>query len=1432
MQEGFLWAIDCLGKAHTISTSEQFWQLRSHDFQRRPLEFKRITAGKHSAWGLSSDLFLYVYVYASDVPIRYLEFTYENQRWRPIHGFSEKALFFTDPPPFSDEKGARKLPRPREIKLPNEHWQWESEWRFESNFKGETAGGGWQYAVKFNHHDRYHPEKHWNSCIRRRKWIRYRRYTATEVWAKVPGVYPNHLDPPLIDVAAGGYALPAQPAGYMSMWVVTSNGKIFCRVGINHKHPEGLGWREVSLPPKVAILQVSVSPTGIVWAVTHEGTGLVRTQVSREYPLGLGWEVVDPPERQLLSQVSMGMNAVWGRTKDGTVWIRKGFDLMLSITDRSALTGSHWIQMPGRMSHLTIGPNDQVWAISFEDHRLFMRGAVTYEELSGRSWKLINVTEKRSTLAGSQDTLNFTDTHSISSSDIFSPQSSYSLNFPFSPGYMSQTSSYPSLLSPVKLPGDRDISAESTFRSGDRQFRHLACQTEDMDPSDSVSSGDALSMGRLCGSYTGISTFDLDEVDKNDSLPPRKPANIPLLLNRSVSQSCDILLSDDRTGGASRRRHSLADVPRTERCEESSGSSGESTEEEEVPTEVAAAATAAGQVDQHIKSYATLQRQVSWTSDYSDEIVNFADTDSSDDSDSEEGHSCATFQSKETQTDLLNTCGDNESNLFYSRENSIDWCRSFEVDKPLSFEVDESSELQDHSSDTSESTDINLPDDAIFDHFERDTLKRQPSNSFSGATRHNGSFCVPPRDTKSFSDLLAAPIGSINNSGKNTSMVSFASEHYVLVEKDWGDMSYRRGTFDDDDDDDDNANMLWVWVCGGSCWVKPTSLPKWFKQGVISQASFKHKLQEGAWRGQLLKSLKARRSLETDAFSHYLSSVDTTPWIKKGKIQWQSEDRKRHWLDCDVELVKGDDQTKNKFTVVCDMYGKKKKLQIPISEVTCVFEVSTGDKPTFSILTAKSILDKNPVRFRVGTEEELRDWIVAISLACSDIQDVAATPSPYAAWCTTSRGDVFYHQTKPDTELSPAKQMYWQQIGGHLHHIESCPAGVVWGIGMDHAVWVWTGGYGGGIFKGVNSSTSGIYDQTDTKKVYLFENQRWSPLYGFSRKHILWMTDSGKVTESKDTVTPPSGQWHWTSEWQIDFSVKGSTDKEGWQFARDFKHSKGFHKEKRWNDYVRRRRWFRSCQLVTTGPWRRAKGLDLIDVSLQVDADISQDGPIAVWALGTNGDVMTRIGVTRHNPRGSSWFHIPTDQPFQSISVGGKYRVWGIGKDGSAFFRNGVHVDNVTGNGWFHVSAPGIAPLKQISVGATAVWAVDTRKNLWYRQDVTPNFPEGTRWILVSPKVRRVSVGPQDQVWILAYSVDDAKGVICRRDGITESDPQGKHWNEGAGGGILHLTVRGCRTVPLDSAGMSTKNTPTEPNGISDQQCADRSILKKVTVDA
>ena len=59
---------------------------------------------------------------------------------------------------------------------------------------------------------------------------------------------------------------------------------------------------------------------------------------------------------------------------------------------------------------------------------------------------------------------------------------------------------------------------------------------------------------------------------------------------------------------------------------------------------------------------------------------------------------------------------------------------------------------------------------------------------------------------------------------------------------------------------------------------------------------------------------------------------------------------------------------------------------------------------------------------------------------------------------------------------------------------------------------------------------------------------------------------------------------------------------------------------------------YRKCQLVTTGPWKEVPNLRLIDISIQCDVDQNYDGPIAVWAVGANGDVVTRMGVTVDNP--------------------------------------------------------------------------------------------------------------------------------------------------------------------------------------------------------
>lgn len=51
------------------------------------------------------------------------------------------------------------------------------------------------------------------------------------------------------------------------------------------------------------------------------------------------------------------------------------------------------------------------------------------------------------------------------------------------------------------------------------------------------------------------------------------------------------------------------------------------------------------------------------------------------------------------------------------------------------------------------------------------------------------------------------------------------------------------------------------------------------------------------------------------------------------------------------------------------------------------------------------------------------------------------------------------------------------------------------------------------------------------------------------------------------------------------------------------------------------------------------------------------------------------------------------------------------------------------------------------ALGLTVGHTLLSPGNLWYRQGVTPSYPQGSTWEHVSNNVRRVSVGPLDQVW-------------------------------------------------------------------------------------
>lgn len=104
------------------------------------------------------------------------------QRWNPVGGFCEK-LLPSDRWPWSDVSGLQHRPLDG-VALPSPHWEWESDWYVDENFGGEpTEKGGWTYAMDFP--ATYTRDKKWNSCVRRRRWIRYRRYKSRDTWAKV-----------------------------------------------------------------------------------------------------------------------------------------------------------------------------------------------------------------------------------------------------------------------------------------------------------------------------------------------------------------------------------------------------------------------------------------------------------------------------------------------------------------------------------------------------------------------------------------------------------------------------------------------------------------------------------------------------------------------------------------------------------------------------------------------------------------------------------------------------------------------------------------------------------------------------------------------------------------------------------------------------------------------------------------------------------------------------------------------------------------------------------------------------------------------------------------------------------------------------------------------------------------------------------------------
>ncbi|KAJ8883409.1 hypothetical protein PR048_015252 [Dryococelus australis] len=134
----------------------------------------------------------------------------------------------------------------------------------------------------------------------------------------------------------------------------------------------------------------------------------------------------------------------------------------------------------------------------------------------------------------------------------------------------------------------------------------------------------------------------------------------------------------------------------------------------------------------------------------------------------------------------------------------------------------------------------------------------------------------------------------------------------------------------------------------------------------------------------------------------------------------------------------------------------------------------------------------------------------------------------------------------------------------------------------------------------------------------------------------------------------------------------------------------------------------------------------------QVDVNSGIDNLIDAWAVAVNGDALFRKGVSNSCPDGTVWEYVSSDQPLVSISCGPDNQVWAVGKDGSAYWRFGTMASKRMGEVWEAVEPPSGKTLKQVSVGRSAVWGLDSAGQLFVRREVTPVFPEGTHWQTVS----------------------------------------------------------------------------------------------------
>ncbi|KAL0272686.1 UNVERIFIED_CONTAM: hypothetical protein PYX00_005559 [Menopon gallinae] len=1117
----------------------------------------------------------------------------------------------------------------------------------------------------------------------------------------------------------------------MLVWAVTAHGRVMFRTEVSSVCPEGQRWSSIPTPAGCEVSQISVGPTGLVWAVLWNGKALVRTGITRACLTGEAWEEVSQPgDNLLLSQVSVGYNGLWAITRDNRVWFRKGINGDNCGVSAELAKGTGWVEMIGNMSSISVASNDQVWAVGAEDRLLYFRTAVTPDDLTGKTWRLIGAPTQLS--------------RTSSTASLFS--SGQSGGTPREKRHRSWTSLNRHSGSHENQPRI-DLDLNETCHSAPAGSRNLWQKSTDGTSLTSYGSSDS---GGLACSLQETTLEDLPHPSEIVEERPRDHEKENVYENSS---------------------HPVLGFSSKEITRPARSWSPQSSSGTVVATE---AHSAIGSLVFESDELAGIYSEHGEREEEDDDLY-WADSE-------------AFWATIEAGACLVNL--NHLPNWFAENGNSVktDLVKPWRIKilDELKMRPGEVNDLDKYEQAIDTSSWVKsanekclLPNSTFYQDcvLELEWVSGGKGSLDCGTLTISSLDKMSTLDQISMNDVISVMCSSIPGSPR---ISIFKSNMSVPL----------RIQFKAENDLEDWMTELSSVCCrvrNISSVPAPNSIWMTSALGDIFVCDLEHIGMEQQCDNSKEYAIELPLPtpsvpFETPLFSGFLPGSSV---IIKGCVPAKAD---RFTIDfkCCNENGRSDIAFHFNPRIIDDIVVRNAK-----KDGVWGPEDRRGCQPftAGAIFELKIVADRKCFRIYVNDQKYV-DF--ALRESFSDEDDLKLT-FPYITHLACS-GDVVVNNVKYFTLdfILPPYIMYWRQIPGHLRKVESA-GGITWGIGFDNTAWV----YMGRNERGGNKN----YKMSDSHCYYVYENQRWNPLTGYTSHGLptdrfMWSDASGKHKRKREKTNLLSKKWHWANEWAVDYHTPGGVDKEGWQYAVDF--PSAYHGKKHLTDYVRRRRWVRKARLDTEGPWTELGHTSLSDCSLHVDGD-----QIVAWAVASNGYVLFRRGLSVSCPSGLSWEHVPSDHQIVSISSG-PGKLWAVSKSGAAFWRFGITPTNPIGEAWNTVEAPVGTTLKQISVGAAGVWALDSNGRLSVRREETGAFPEGTHWetlplyspdqvfheeySLANTPVTSASggfryVSAKSRLWAITWT-----GQLVYRLGISPQNPGGCMWIPGIESNSLHIS--------------------------------------------